>query len=409
MGSFNTHKRFPKLYGKTKKDEWKVWEIWVETFQGEVLIKWQSGLENGKKLLHSKEIHSGKNIGRSNETTPVQQAVKEAQAKWQKKVDKGMIEDKSKIGNIFSYFPMLAKTAYSETSPDVVNGKKKITTLPRIVLLQPKLNGVRCIVVKLRNVVKLYSRGGKEYTKICNVLVKHLSHIMDNKDIWDGEIYVHGWELERIVQATKRDKSKVWRKKVKYWVKKRNWDKVRWWLKTRNDTQILEFHRYDKPFNIKMDTRKIWMDALPTSDIIKQTQTRVVPGTWYEVKKWHDLWVKQGYEGVIIRDPEAKYLWDNRDKRLLKYKEFIDEEFEIIGYKDGVGTDRGAVTWICRNNTPGSNNSFDCRPRGTIESRRGMFKNGKAYIGKMLTVRFQQRTMDDLPQFPVGITIRDYE
>ena len=52
---------------------------------------------------------------------------------------------------------------------------------------------------------------------------------------------------------------------------------------------------------------------------------------------------------------------------------------------------------------------FSCRPRGTHESRAELFKHGKEYVGKMLTVRFQELTADGIPRFPVGIAIRDYE
>ena len=38
-----------------------------------------------------------------------------------------------------------------------------------------------------------------------------------------------------------------------------------------------------------------------------------------------------------------------------------------------------------------------------------MFEKGKSYIGKMLTVKYQELTDDGKPRFPVGINIRDYE
>jgi DNA ligase-1 len=406
-----TVKKWPKLYDKTKKGQVKVWEVRVESLYGDTAIVMYSGLKDGKMKISSKDITQGKNIGKKNETTITQQAILEAGARWQKKVDKGMVEDESKIGKKINYFPMLAKTAYSPWSSDVVKGLEKITTLPQYVLLQKKLNGVRCTTVKKRNVVKLYSRGGKEYTKITDVLTTHLSHIMSNGEIWDGEIYVHGWSLERISQAVKRDKSKAWRKKVKYHVKKREWDKARWWVKTRNDTQRLEYHRYDLPSPWRCSKRLMNNIVAIKTDLVNAVSSYLILGNWLDVKNHHDKWVKEGYEGAIIRDPEAPYLWNGRGKRLMKYKEFIDEEFEIVGYKQGTGTDKGAVTWLCKGPDRAGTGyiHFDCRPRGTIEHRRWLYKNGKAYIGKMLTVRFFERSDKYVPIFPVGIVIRDYE
>jgi ATP-dependent DNA ligase len=410
MKTSNVRKKQPRLYDKSKNGKIKVWDIWVETLHSEALIKWRSGYEDGKLSYHSKPITQGKNIGKKNETSPYEQAVKEMQAKWQKKRDKGMVTHKSNIGSIVSYFPMLAETAYSQWSADVVNSKKEITTLAPRVLLQKKLNGVRCPSVKLADVVKLYSRGGKDYTQICDVLTAHLTSLMRNGEIWDGEIYKHGWSFERIVQAVKRDKSKVWRKKLLYWVKKRDWDKARWWVKTRNDTQKLEYHRYDAPSNDSMYDRWHRMCLLPTSDLVHQVEGVILGGeNWHGIKYWHDKFVAEGYEGVVLRDTEAAYLWNHRDKRLYKYKEFEDAEFEIIGYHDGEGSDEGAVTWECRDTGQYSHVYFDCKPRGSIADRRRLYKRGKAYIGKMLTVRFQSRSDKDVPLFPVGIAIRDYE
>jgi DNA ligase-1 len=407
-----TIKKWPTLYDKTKKGKVKVWNVRVESLWGEIAVIMSHGEKGGKQTISSKEITQGKNIGKKNETTITQQAILEAGARWQKKVDKGMVDDESKIGKKINYFPMLAVTAYSAVSPDVVKGDKKITTLPERVLLQKKLNGVRCPAVKKRNVVKLYSRGGKEYTHITDVLTQHLSKVMMNGEIWDGEIYVHGWSLERISQCVKRDKSKVWRKKVLFHCKKREWEEARWWVKTRNDTQRLEYHRYDCPSGTLIARYRIaTMALLPITDLVTQVETVECDGNWDNVRFWHDKWVREGYEGIVIRDPEESYIWNHRDKRLLKYKEFQDEEFEIIGYKQGTGSDKGAVTWLCRGHNRDKSGyiHFDCRPRGTIEYRRRLYRRGKSYIGKMLTVRFFERSDKYVPLFPVGICIRDYE
>ena len=53
--------------------------------------------------------------------------------------------------------------------------------------------------------------------------------------------------------------------------------------------------------------------------------------------------------------------------------------------------------------------TFRARPRGTREARTEQYQNGNDYIGKQLTVRYQELTDDGVPRFPVGITIRDYE
>jgi hypothetical protein len=46
---------------------------------------------------------------------------------------------------------------------------------------------------------------------------------------------------------------------------------------------------------------------------------------------------------------------------------------------------------------------------GTLESRRKMWNNRKNYLGKDLTVKFQGKSKNGIPRFPVGVAVRDYE
>ena len=103
----------------------------------------------------------------------------------------------------------------------------------------------------------------------------------------------------------------------------------------------------------------------------------------------------------------SKGLYKNvRSVDLLKYKEFFDDEYEVVGFKEGEGGEKGCVLWTCKTE---KGTTFHCRPRGTREDRTELFQKGASYIGKKLTVRFQELTDDGIPRFPVGIAFRDYE
>ena len=95
---------------------------------------------------------------------------------------------------------------------------------------------------------------------------------------------------------------------------------------------------------------------------------------------------------------------------LEKVKEFKSEEFEIIGGKEGTGTDEGCVIYRCITK---EGKEFDARPRGTVEDRKQMLLDLPDSIGKPLTVRFAEYSDDGIPQQPVGVPIaeavRDYE
>ena len=91
---------------------------------------------------------------------------------------------------------------------------------------------------------------------------------------------------------------------------------------------------------------------------------------------------------------------------LQKVKAFETEEFKIAAFKEGTAAEAGCVIWVCEAE---NGLQFACRPRGTREEREVLYSDGKKYIGKMLSVRYQEMTDSNVPRFPVGIAIRDYE
>ena len=125
-----------------------------------------------------------------------------------------------------------------------------------------------------------------------------------------------------------------------------------------------------------------------------------------DMNGFHKMFMQQGYEGTMIRDKDSMYEVGQRSNYLLKHKDFQTEEYEITGAKTGHGRDADAVVWVCKTQ---DGQQFNVRPEGTIIQREEDYKNHKKYIGKMLTVRFQNLTAIGVPRFPVGVVIRDYE
>jgi ATP-dependent DNA ligase len=375
------------LYDKAKNGKIKQWSI--ETKGDKIITK--HGYIDGKMAEKSKVIHKGKNIGKSNETTPEKQAELEARSKVKLQRRKGYTEKLNDLiaGKVkVNYNPMLAKT-YEP-------GKGM---LPKNCYAQPKLDGIRCVAVKKDYCVRFWSRTGKEFLVLWD-LARELNHVMDNDTIWDGELYYHGWSFERITRAVKKECP---------------------------DSYKIQYHVYDIPKTngvagdqTKFSVRNCWLEFAHKATINDRLKfyTAVPVSDETLAIILHDEYVRNGYEGLILRDGDAPYLWKHRGKELLKYKEFVDEEFRIIGYRSGSGVDEGTIIFKCHTggrrdkclqyNANGSG-YFDVRPKGTVEHRRDMYAVGWRYVGKMLTVRYQERTLYDVPKFPVGITIRDYE
>ena len=120
----------------------------------------------------------------------------------------------------------------------------------------------------------------------------------------------------------------------------------------------------------------------------------------------HQKHVEEGHEGTMIRDRFSVYEVGQRSNYLLKHKDFQTEEYEITGAKTGHGRDADAVVWVCKTQ---DDREFTVRPEGTIVQREEDYKNREKFMGKMLTVRFQNLTALGVPRFPVGVVVRDYE
>lgn len=358
----------PTLYSKSSKGEVKEWTVSVHSNpDGSASIIRRHGFV-GKKIQEiEKVISKGKNIGKANETSPYEQAVSEALSLRQKRLDTGFVEtmDEFKLPEL----PMLAHP---------FEKRKKSIKYPAFV--QPKLDGVRCFAKKVdENTIVYTSRKGKEYTTLDH-LTPMLLETMEVGQILDGEIYIHGETFQNIVRLVK---------------------------KLRPESIRLQYHVYDiadpdRPYVDRMvELFDKFLDKYPEIVVVETAEVFNESG----VKESHDHWVKQGYEGVIIRNRDGLYKFDNRSADLQKYKEFIDEEFEIVGGESGTGLHEGCVIFECKCDA----GTFMVYPRGSLEKRRDYFENLDQYIGKMLTVRYQQLSEDGIPIFPIGIVVRDYE
>ena len=433
---------FPLLHGEDSKGKTRVWSIRVFARNGCGVIETTYGLLGGKMTVNERDVCVGKNIGKKNETTPLQQAVAEARSSWVKTKESGYSEvdvspsntskramescsaeeaamesarvalescRATKASNAASNAassPARAARAASPagrasspvgaTTPKASRGKGIDASVPLPMLaheyskrgkgvypcfVQPKLDGTRCIGIPGKG---LFSRLRKTFP--------HMEHIADELNllrpdiIFDGELYTNELTFQQIVglvkKETLREEDVAQQRKIKY-------------------------HVYDLVMPGTFEERyaflkKVMREAKFKNIVLVPTERCA---SEEEMKAKHNEYVAAGFEGIMLRNPAGLYK-HSRSADLLKYKEFIDEEFTVVGFTEGDGQDKGCVVWICETE---EKKRFQCRPRGTKEERKEMFQNGDSYIGKKLTVRFQEWSDAHIPRFPVGIAFRDYE
>lgn len=350
------------LFGKDKSGGYKVWSIHTN---GPCLVI-SYGKEGGK-ITTKEELVKGKNIGRANETSPEEQAELEAMSRYRKQVDKGYRENKEDLEEL-PLLPMLAadylKVGHRIQWPCYTS---------------VKLDGVRCLAIREKSSVRLVSRGGKEYKlpHIQNNLLK----VMEEGEVWDGEVYIHGYELEDIVSATKKPNELT--PKLQFWV----FDVVEDLPFSKRLLKVNEIG-----FRLLADQNRGVLDTLLYSYCKNET----------EMKNKHKSAVEKGFEGIMLRNNTGLYESGKRSGDLQKYKEFMDAEFKILSVEEDKN---GNAVFLLFDNT--AKKEFHCT-YGNFEQRKEFLESPEKYIGKWLTVKFQKRYKDSLlPQFPTGVGFRD--
>lgn len=148
-------KSFQALYGTSKTDKTKKWLISVKMNPDKTAtIITENGYVDGKMNISHRIIKTGKNIGKANETTVLEQAVQEAEKKYKDKIEKeGYSTDPDHIE--IKVFPMLANK---------FDPKKKKSSIIFPCFVQPKLDGLRCMTSNKKSPV-MKSRAGLELRK----------------------------------------------------------------------------------------------------------------------------------------------------------------------------------------------------------------------------------------------------
>jgi DNA ligase-1 len=455
---------FPKLYAIDKNGKIKVWTAAVlqptdknAVAAGYATARITHGYIDGKQQVSLRDYNVGKNIGRSNETTPLAQCIAETRRKWTDKKEKeahtetkpadygegygdisggwcgaGAGDDGDSDGDgddapadTGPFLPMLAQTfnpADAATAAATASKKKKVITFPCFV--QPKLDGLRCVSYATRSVpgggnntapaVALQSRTGAFFTGLPHIAAALRPYLLQHPSVViDGELYTDQMPFEELAGLIKKKKitdSDVERlKKVKYHV-----------------YDIYDRVQHDMPYSERMgvlasavrrcgcvanDTfhsggmsanHRVLRSATDTAAVVVLVRTEKVAAL-SDFRRLFAEFVEAGYEGIMLRNAAGVYRANYRSNDLQKYKEFMEDEYRIIDFKEGEGRDAGAVIWVCET---ADGKEFSLRPRGSIEQRREWFNDGESYIGKYVTVIFQELTEDGKPRFPVGKAVR---
>ena len=353
------------LYKKDSKGKLRVLNIWTE---GADLVQ-ESGLADGK-LVTARKTCKGKNIGKSNETSPEDQAISEMQSKIAEKL-KGeyfLTEEEAMNGEVI--LPMLAKEYAKE--------KKKIDWSN--VYVQPKMDGMRCLIFVKDKQAKLISR---ENTDILSQHGNSMKHIADAfaklpEGVYDGELYAHGYTFQQNMELIKKYRP--------------------------GESENIRFHAYDfiseEPYK---ERRRNIIKASKETSMIVLVPTHAVENE-DTIKYYHSQFIGEGFEGTIIRHGTGGYDVNKRSSSLLKLKDQMDIVATIVDVIPMEARPKQArLVCIEKGSDKGE---FRANLKFSHKDRESVLKEKAKYIGKTAEIRFFEYTDDGLPRHPVCVGLR---
>ena len=270
--------------------------------------------------------------------------------------------------------------------------------------MQPKLDGVRCVIQYenrplknvddlsgqlTENVVVAYSRTGKEWKNIDHILFNLKPWFVLNPDvILDGELYNHDLrdDFETIISLVRRQKPDD--------------------IDMLESANLVQFHCYDIIDETKTfeERNAFIMQAVPRNNCIHHVKTQAV-ATESLAKVVHQQNLDNGYEGSILRTNDTYAC--KRSHNLRKFKDFHDTEATITDWVEGKGKRVGTIGKFMAIDADG--NEFGMPVMDKFKKLQAMFKEMQGWVGQTATFTYFERTKAGSYRHPLFKAIRNYE
>lgn len=305
--------------------------------------------------------------------------VKEKKDKGYREVEKDPEEySKSELNNILGEVitgqngvpkPQLAKQADKVTNPKVFDKEYYASR---------KIDGLRALIYMGED-GKLHtqSRGAMNYDAAMSDILEHPKLIELFKErkglILDGECFKLGLSLQTINSIARTQKTAVDYTILQYYM----YDIVD--LDSTFEERLAEMKDIADKLNLTFDPEKEFKEGELRIQVVPQ----IPVSGWNNIKKLHDDYVSEGWEGVVIRLADSPYKPNSRTNNMLKVKSYQDMEVKVIGYELGLrGTEDMTFRCVLEDGT-----EFLAKPHGDrnikeeyVENFENYYKNRYATI-----------------------------
>jgi len=267
------------------------------------------------------------------------------------------------------------------------------------VRVEPKLDGLRCIAVKLNGIVTFYTRNGTIIDTLPSIKAALEDMCYDNV-VLDGEMLAdNNWNDSSSIMMShknKKDDSAMWYNVFDAM-------NVNDWIEQRNDEPYV--HRCSRVAGV--------VASVPKGSHVKQV-CGITVNDEQELLTFFQKCMDDGYEGIMLKDESAPYIFKRSDA-IMKLKPIATWEGAVVGHYEGR---RGTKN-------EGKFGGFEVvLPNGVVTRLGGGFKDEvkaeiqlnepNSYIGRVVEIEGQPDplttdglTKDGKIRFPVFLRFRD--
>lgn len=275
---------------------------------------------------------------------------------------------------------------------------------------QWKIDGLRCIIGAtdkagdLFNPITLtyHSRTGEDWTtKMCwmdemllpKISKELLSMMIEEGACLDGELYLPGYSVNDINSFVKNTQL-AQHYKLQYWCYDICCENMS--AEVRNNFRLnninVELHLFNKEGHLNNTNQVV---LLPTVNI----------NSLDEAYFSRDLYIASGFEGLILRNPNAEYQFGKRNQAMFKFKKIDDGKFIIVDI-NSEHKRSDLPLFVLRNDI--NDELFECSINKPQDIQRYMLIHKEKYIGKYMQVEFRARSgVNQVPFHARGINVVD--
>ncbi len=288
------------------------------------------------------------------------------------------------INKIAKKFPKYAIPIFScPLAHDSANHEKKMIGKKQIEI---KLDGVRVLTIIRQNKVEMFSRNGKQFHNFGHIISEIENVIKEHPTpydlVLDGEVM--SANFQDLMKQVHRKDGKQTKDAVLHLFDLcplKNFQQGRW-----------ETHQTERSFLVKEWVKK---HSMLLKHIRSLEWENIDLDTIEGQKRFIELnksAVEGGYEGVMIKDPDAMYEC-KRTHSWLKAKPFIEVTLKVVSVEEGTGRNKGRLGAILvEGEDDGYEFSLSCGSGFSDMQREEYWSKRNDLVGQLVEIRADAKT-----------------